>query len=290
MNIEHQGTAGIGGVGHMPPSLGEIPDQPGIHRAEQQFPRLGLLSGPRNSIQNPADLGSRKVGIQNQTGLLGKNFRPARRTKLVAETGRAAILPDYGVAYGSAGAAIPDERGLALIRDTHGRDLRSVYSGLGETTGRYIGLTVEQFIGIVLHPARLGIQLGELLLRHLNNVAATIKKNGSRAGRSLIQCENISAHHASFRLCGIDVTGGRPTAPHDDSRGVIRPRRASSASPSIFPFRKVLTGPGQSAGTMTSGRFFSAKARTKKTNAPDRTAGLAASTFSIIKIVMYFYT
>ena len=66
------------------------------------------------------------------------------------------------------------ERGLALIRDTHGRDLRSVYSGLGETTGRHIGLTVEQFIGIVLHPARLGIQLGELLLRHLNNTEGSL--------------------------------------------------------------------------------------------------------------------
>ena len=66
----------------MHPSLGQVPDEPGVDVAEQQFAILGAAAGVRNMIQNPADLAAGKVGIDDEAGL-SRNLRRLARSSQV---------------------------------------------------------------------------------------------------------------------------------------------------------------------------------------------------------------
>ena len=94
---------------------GQIPDQPCIDTAEQQFTVPGTLATAFDVVENPFHLGRRKIGIYNQTGVLANvRFQPSG-FQLIADTGGAATLPDDCVANRFAGGLFPDDAGFALI-------------------------------------------------------------------------------------------------------------------------------------------------------------------------------
>ncbi|MNM59241.1 hypothetical protein D3C81_704860 [compost metagenome] len=51
-------------------SAGQLPDQPGVDRAEQKLASLCPLPGAFHMVQNPFHFGAREVGIYQQTCLL----------------------------------------------------------------------------------------------------------------------------------------------------------------------------------------------------------------------------
>jgi len=196
MNVEQQGAAGIGGVGEVRAAFAEIPDQPGIHSAEEQLARLG--PGPRagHVVQNPADLGAGEIGVQHQAGLLTDDFSLAFGTQPVADSGGAAVLPDDGVIHRRAAGPVPDHGGFPLVGDAHGGQLMPLHPGLPEAVAGHMGLGVENLVRAVLHPAGPGIDLGEFFLRHLDHAAPAVEQNGPRTGGALVQSQNIRGGHA----------------------------------------------------------------------------------------------
>ena len=66
VDVEEHRAAGIRVVGRMHAPLGEIPDEPRIHGAEQQVARLRRLARAFDVIQDPSDLARRKIGIGNK--------------------------------------------------------------------------------------------------------------------------------------------------------------------------------------------------------------------------------
>ena len=60
-------------------SPGQIPNQPGIHRAEEQFARLRSNPCAGHVAQNPLDLTAAEIGVRNQAGLFADDFARAFR-------------------------------------------------------------------------------------------------------------------------------------------------------------------------------------------------------------------
>ena len=94
-------------------AAGQIPQQPGVNGAEGQFAARGPLSGARHVIQQPPQLAAGKIRVNHQAGLVGDDFPVTGPLQLIAEPGRAPILPDNGIIDGSAGLPVPNNRGLA---------------------------------------------------------------------------------------------------------------------------------------------------------------------------------
>ena len=74
MDIEEHGAGGIGHIGHMHLSLGEVPEQPGIHGAKGQFPSSRFFPCTCNIIQDPAELGGGKISVDDQACFFADGF------------------------------------------------------------------------------------------------------------------------------------------------------------------------------------------------------------------------
>ena len=173
----------------------EVPDQPGIDRAEQQFAVPGPLTGTGHVIENPFELGRRKIGIDDETGMLANVRLQPFGLQLVANSRRAPALPDDGIAHRFAGGLFPNHRGLALVGDADGGNLGGTHTGFVEHFARYATLAAPDLHRIVLDPAGLRVNLGKLLLRNTDTVPGLIKQNGSRTRGSLIKRQHILFAH-----------------------------------------------------------------------------------------------
>ena len=90
---------------------------------------------------------------------------------------------------------IPNDSGFALIGDSYSFNRIGFNPGFGNhllKSGLLIGIN---FHGIVLHPTRLRIVLGEFFLGNLYNSALLVKEYGAGTGRSLIKCDYIGFTH-----------------------------------------------------------------------------------------------
>ena len=117
MDVEQEGSRGIGGIGRVAPASGQPPQQPTVDSAEGKLARFSGGSGSRHLVEQPRELGGREIWIEAQA-------RRGRYAELIpsfpqlaAGLGGAAILPDDRAMDGAAGAAVPNDRGLALIGD-----------------------------------------------------------------------------------------------------------------------------------------------------------------------------
>ena len=102
-----------------------------------------------------------------------------RLPQLFAARERAPVLPDDGRMRGDAGRGIPQEAGLALVRDADRIDLRGSDAGLGEHLLRHRQLRAPDLACVVLDPARVGKDLPELLLRDGDRLAGPVEQNGA---------------------------------------------------------------------------------------------------------------
>ena len=69
LDIVQHGAGGVGVVGNMYFTSGELPDKPAVHRAEQHFSPLGLFPRAGHMIQDPLHLRSGKIRIHQKAGL-----------------------------------------------------------------------------------------------------------------------------------------------------------------------------------------------------------------------------
>ena len=168
-------------------AAGELPDQPAVDRAKGQIARRGQAPGTRDMVQNPLQLGARKIGIYQQAGFCLNQLCFSVGAQLCAGRFCSAILPDDGMVDGLTSFAIPDHRGFALVGDANGMDVPRGYSGFDQHVPGGSELSTPYFHGIVLNPSRLGVDLGKLKLRHCNNLPALVKNDAARAGCALVK-------------------------------------------------------------------------------------------------------
>ena len=121
---QKHGAAGVGVVGDVGLSAGELPHQPGVHGAEQEISGLRPGPSPLHMVQDPAELGGGEVGVDEQAGVLldviGKGLV---LLELLAQRRGAAALPHDGIVDGTPGDFVPDNGGLTLVGDADGGQL-----------------------------------------------------------------------------------------------------------------------------------------------------------------------
>jgi hypothetical protein len=122
--------------------------------------------------------------------------------ELGAEVGRAPILPDDGVVDRFTRAAVPDEGGFALVGDADSCEVALGDVARPQRLLRRRKLAGPDVTWIVLDPAALRIDLGELALGGGMDVAGAIKEDGPRAGGALVECEDVAGSGQGLVVSG----------------------------------------------------------------------------------------
>ena len=201
VDVEQHRAAGVGVVGHMDPAAGQLPDEPGLHRAEQQPPGLGLFPRTGHVVQDPFQFGGGEVCVNDQTRLCPEGLGQAPRLEFVAVGAGAAALPDDGMIDRLPGLPVPDDGGLALVRDADSRDVRRAGPDLVHGRERHAQLRGPDLVCVMLHPARLREILGELFLSHAAHLARLVEQDAAVRGRPGIQRHDIVHIHVPFLHC-----------------------------------------------------------------------------------------
>ena len=195
MDVKQHGSGRVGIIRCVNLAPGKIVDQPGVHGSEEQFPRPGSLPGSRHMIQDPLQLGGRKVGIQNQSCLLAEPVLQPPGLEFLTQSRSPATLPDDGVMDRLSRGFFPHDRRLPLVGNAHGRNFIRTGSRSLQDFPANPHLSRPYFHGILLHPARLWINLCYFLLGHPANGMIPVKQDHPRTGGSLIQRHHILFLH-----------------------------------------------------------------------------------------------
>ena len=217
VDVEQHGTGSVGIVGDMSLAAGQLPDQPGFDGAEEQIAGLCLFTGTGNVLQDPAQLGAGEVCVDDQTGLGAEGVGQALFLQAVAVLGSTAALPDDGVADGLAGGLVPDDGGFALVGDADGGDVSSGGADVGHGLLSNFHLDAPDFVGVMLDPAGLGEELGELLLGNGDHLACFIKENAAVGGGAGVQSHDVLCH-SEFLLIDVCVENLLPKYRHESRR------------------------------------------------------------------------
>ena len=174
----------------------EPPDEEGVDGAEGQLTSVGSIAGARHRVEDPGRLGAREVGVEDQAGARADELLVARLSERQTGVACAAALPDDGVVDGLAGRALPEHGRLTLVGDSDGGDAGGADACLGDGC-RDSGLDAgPDGLGRMLHPARLGEDLGEFPIRRGEHLEACVEQHGCGAGGALIDGENEVRHAA----------------------------------------------------------------------------------------------
>ena len=194
VDVEEHGPGGVGVVGDVDPASGEQPDQPGLHCAEEELPRLRPPPGAGDVVQYPADLGAREVGVHHQPRLPADCLRVASCFQLVAVGAGAAALPDDGVVHRFPGGPVPDHGGLPLVGDADGGDVRGCGSDLSHGLHRHAQLGGPDLPCVMLHPAGLWEDLRKFLLGGGPDAALLVEEDAAVAGGAGVKGHDVLRH------------------------------------------------------------------------------------------------
>ena len=121
-------AAGVGDVRNVHSAVGaagQIPDNEGINRSEEQFARCGFLPCARNVVQQPANFQAAEIRAQRKSGRLTEPVLAAACRIARNSVRHPCVLPDNCVRNRFAGFLFPDHGSLALIGDSHCCNLTS---------------------------------------------------------------------------------------------------------------------------------------------------------------------
>src|SRR5690606_9697886 len=145
-------------------SCAQLPYQPGVHRAKSQFSSLCPLSCTFYVFENPSDFGSRKIRVDDQSGLGGNRLGKSFLAEFIAKSRSPSILPDDRFVDWFAGLPVPDDGCLPLVSDPDGGDLICAYVLVDQRFDHHRGLAGPDLIGVVLYPTLIWKKLLKFLL------------------------------------------------------------------------------------------------------------------------------
>ena len=194
IDIEHHGSGRIGIICYMNSSLGQLPDQPGLHGTKQKLSLLCSFAGTLHIIQDPFYLGGRKIRINNKSCFLTEFFFQSPRFQAVTVLRSSSALPYDCVIHRLPRILIPHNGSFSLICNTNRCDIFRRRLDLIHCLSGNRKLCGPDLTCIMLHPSRFWKMLDKLLLRHTADPSVFIKKNTAITGRSGIQRHNIFCH------------------------------------------------------------------------------------------------
>src|SRR6185295_17933312 len=103
-------------------------------------------------VEQPGKLGAGKVRVEDEPGLLPEERLEAALLQRLARRRGAPVLPDDGVAERLAGAAVPEQGGLALVGDADRGDVAGGDARLRDRLARRGELRLPDLARVVLDP------------------------------------------------------------------------------------------------------------------------------------------
>ena len=179
IDVEEHRTARVGVVGCIGNPAGEVVDKPGVDGSKHQLAGLGSLVRAAHIVENPSDLGARKIRIRGETGLSANFLLVAVDDKLLGERRRTAALPHDGVVYGLAAVAIPHHGGFTLVADADGGDAIGMDAAFELDFHHHGNLRGKNLHRILLHPARMRTDGLERFGRLGNDATVLVHNHGA---------------------------------------------------------------------------------------------------------------
>src|SRR5699024_6684235 len=103
-------------------------------------------------LQYPEDLGAGKVRVERQTNLRLESLDTAIRGQAVHDRLRSGVLPHDRVVHRFTSVLVPDDRGLALIRDTDGSNVVAGDVRLAQRFADHLTGVGPDLLRVVLDP------------------------------------------------------------------------------------------------------------------------------------------
>ena len=173
---------------------GQIPQKKRIDISEEKFAGLRALRRPANVFQYPSQFQAAEICAERKAGFAAKPVLATLRAEVRNVRAHARVLPHDCVHYRLARRLFPDDGCLTLIRNADRRQIVRCQLSFSQCFGHYFSRSLPDLFGIVLHPARLGIDLLVLFLRRSNHSAGSVKHAEARAGCALIDGANVVGH------------------------------------------------------------------------------------------------
>ena len=147
-------------------------------------------------VQEPFDLGSRKIGVEHQAGCLPYQVEVARFLERLTACGRASVLPDDRFVAGDTGALVPQNNRLTLIGDADRSD------GLIDDGGEFSkgrNDCLPDLLGVVLDPTGLRKMLGELSVGEAEWCTRLVNGERANAGGAGVDTDHDSHTCGPYR-------------------------------------------------------------------------------------------
>ena len=191
MDIHQHRARGVADIRDMRGAAGKLENQPTIDRAGGEFAGSGAGVAVGDLAKNPMQLAGGKIRVEKQPSAALNQRLLAR----IAQGGHvvrgAAVLPDDGAVNGFAGLAIPHHNGFPLICDANRREGFWIDAGFLHSLARGRKDGVADFLGVVLHPARLGEMLLKFLLRGGEGSEVFVVNDRPGARGALVEGEDV---------------------------------------------------------------------------------------------------
>ena len=137
--------------------------------------------------EQPLDLRRAEVGIRKQAGPVPQHLFDAVTLEFGAAASRSPVLPHNGACDGFQRAPVPEHHGFALVGDA---DSRRHFARLLNCITARLDREPEDFLRVVLYPARLREVLGERAIARTQHASILLKDEGVTAGGALIEGED----------------------------------------------------------------------------------------------------
>jgi len=161
VDVEEQGAAGVAGLSEVLSAASQPSHQPRIDGPEGQRSNLRSALDLGVGLQQPAQLGGREVGVEEQAGAVANHRLKAVVLEATADVDAAPALPHDRRGDRPQGGAVPHHEGLTLVGDPDPGQRQARWLA-GEDLGGAVQHRLPDLLGIVLDPARLGEMLGDL--------------------------------------------------------------------------------------------------------------------------------
>ena len=166
-------------------SAREVPDQPRVHRACQEFTLFGALASAFDVVQDPRPLRRRRIRIVQQPGLT----QVLRGIPVVV---RASVLPHDRVVNRLAGCFVPNHGGLALVRQPKGVNILLSDVLVGKCLAERPARVAPNLHRVVLHPTLARHDLLVLKLRLGDDLPVRARDAHACRRRTLVNRRNQS--------------------------------------------------------------------------------------------------
>ena len=206
-------------------AAGQFPDQPGLHRPEQQLSRFGLLPCVWHMVQDPFQLGGRKISVDHKAGLLTELLGQAAGLQLVAVGAGARHCQTMAWQTGSPVSrshTMVVSRWLVMPMAAMSSALAPIWFMADRATPSWV--VQISLASCSTHPGR-GKYWGEFLLCNAAHLSRLIEQDAAVGCGACIQCHDVG-HRCSLLYLSPGTGGPARKKCRTKSQGEKAPPKA----------------------------------------------------------------